>query len=86
MMFCQKLSWKNIGKQPVVAFEISILKYDPFDEPLIGSRWVVNGKDSADWQPLAPGKSGQDETRSSGYEYAAEWSRLNMPTCHFCWN
>lgn len=66
--FAQDLKWKNIGTQPLVAFEIVILKYDPFDRRLIGSRWVITGKNSADWSPLEPGETNADGTRSYGDE------------------
>lgn len=66
--FAQDLKWKNIGTQPLVAFEVVILKYDPFDRRLIGSRWIISGKNSADWTPLPPGESSGDGTRSYGDE------------------
>ena len=28
--------WKNLSNLPVLAFEIVTLKYDPFDEPMVG--------------------------------------------------
>lgn len=58
--FVVDASWKNIGQQPVIAFELVILKYDPFNNRRLGSRWVVNGKNSIDWTPLAPGDFGND--------------------------
>jgi hypothetical protein len=66
--FHQNLTWKNIGTQPVVAFEIVILKYDAFNQRLIGSRWTVTGKNSGDWRPFAPGTSDQDGTLGYGEE------------------
>ncbi|HWH04770.1 MAG TPA: hypothetical protein VN674_13845 [Gemmatimonadales bacterium] len=66
--FRQNLTWKNTGSQPVVAFEVAILKYDAFNERLIGSRWTVTGHNSADWSPLPPGESGEDGTISYGSE------------------
>jgi hypothetical protein len=66
--FSQDLRWKNITEQPVVAFEVVILKYDPFDRRLVGTRWIVSGKNSADWTPLAPGESSGDGTRGVGSE------------------
>jgi len=61
--FQQDLTWTNIGAQAIVAFEVVILKYDPFNRRLIGTKWVVTGKDSADWKPLQPSQSGTDGTR-----------------------
>ena len=46
--------WKNVSPSPVLAFEVVTLKYDPFDEPMIGSRTLVAGKNSADYSPLLP--------------------------------
>jgi hypothetical protein len=66
--FEQNLTWKNIGSQPLIAFEVVILKYDAFDQRVIGSRWTVTGKNSADWRPLAPGDSGSDGTIGYGTE------------------
>ncbi len=60
--FRQNASWKNIGTQPVIAFEIVVLKYDPFNRREIGSRWLVTGRDSAHWDPLPPGDTGSDGT------------------------
>lgn len=66
--FRQSMTWKNVGDQAVVAFEIVILKYDPFDRRLLGTRWTVTGTDSANWSPLVPGSSGSDGTISYGDE------------------
>jgi len=66
--FYQNISWRNVGNQPLIAFEIVILKYDPFDRRLIGTRWTVTGKNSADWRPLAPNERSQDGTISYGEE------------------
>lgn len=62
------LSWKNVGTQPIVAFEVVVLKYDPFNQRQIGTRWVITGHDSADWTPLGPGDHGSDGTRGLGEE------------------
>jgi hypothetical protein len=64
--FETSMSWKNIGTQPLIAFEIITLKYDAFDRRLIGERWTVKGKDSVDWRPLQPGALGSDGTISLG--------------------
>jgi hypothetical protein len=66
--FEQDMRWKNIGQQPIAAFEIVILKYDAFDQRMIGTRWVVTGRDSANWSHLAPGESAGDGTRGFGSE------------------
>lgn len=66
--FEQNMRWKNIGTQPLAAFEIVILKYDAFDQRLMGSRWTVTGRDSANWAHLAPGESAGDGTRGFGSE------------------
>ena len=66
--FEQHLSWKNVGSQPLAAFEIVILKYDAFDQRVIGTRWTVTGKNSADWRPFAACDSGTDGTIGYGTE------------------
>jgi len=66
--FQQNLKWKNTASQPIVAFEVVILKYDAFDGRLLGSKWTVTGTNSADWRPLPPGASNGDGTRSYGTE------------------
>lgn len=66
--FEQNMRWKNVGSQPLAAFEIVILKYDAFDQRLIGSRWIVTGRDSANWTHLPPGESAGDGTRGFGSE------------------
>lgn len=66
--FRQILHWTNRGAQPIVAFEVVVLKFDPFDRPLIGSRWIVSGHNSANWRPLPPGASDDDGTLEPGSE------------------
>ena len=66
--FQSHLSWTNIGEQPVVAFEIVMLKYDPFNRPLIGTRMIVPGHTSGNWSRLRPGESDSDGSISSGAE------------------
>lgn len=66
--FEQGMSWKNTGTQPVVATEIIVLKYDPFDQREIGTRIVVEGKNSVDWSPLQPGEQSRDGTIEIGHE------------------
>jgi hypothetical protein len=66
--FETKMSWKNIGTQRLTAFEIVILKYDAFDQRLIGERWTVTGTNSADWRPLQPGAENADGTIGLGTE------------------
>lgn len=58
--FVANYSWKNISQQPIVALEIVMLKYDAFDERLVGSRFIVQGTNSANWARLPPGQSSSD--------------------------
>lgn len=58
--FIANYSWKNTSQQPIVALEIVMLKYDAFDERLIGSRFIVQGTNSANWSPLQPSQSSSD--------------------------
>ncbi len=66
--FYEELSWKNVGADSLIAFEVVVLKYDAFDRRLIGSRWTVTGHNSADWGPLAPGEASHDGTIGYGEE------------------
>jgi len=66
--FQTTMSWKNIGAQPLTAFEIVIVKYDVFDRRLIGERWTVTGINSGDWRPLPPGAGSGDGTIAMGLE------------------
>jgi hypothetical protein len=59
--------WKNVGTLPVLAFEIVTLKYDPFDEPLLGTRTLIAGKNSADFTPLQPGQESGDGMSGYGH-------------------
>lgn len=55
------LSWRNAGDQPIVAFEVVVLRYDPFNRPIYGGgRWLITGNNSADWRPLMPGRQSSD--------------------------
>ncbi|MBI3881432.1 MAG: hypothetical protein HY301_15385, partial [Verrucomicrobia bacterium] len=67
-VFELSVGWKNISEQPLVAFEICILEFDPFNRRLRETRWLVAGKDSSDWTPLEPGASGGDGLTSRGDE------------------
>jgi hypothetical protein len=58
--FMAHYSWKSTSQQPIVAIEIVMLKYDAFDERLIGSRFIVQGTNSVNWSPLPPGQSSSD--------------------------
>ena len=66
--FEQMLSWKNVGKVPVTAFEVVIVKYDAFNRHMNSRRWVITGKNSADWSPLAPNEQNSDATSGFGTE------------------
>ena len=55
------LAWKNVSSKPIVAFEVVMLRYDPFNRPLSsGGRWLITGRNSGDWSPLMPGQSSND--------------------------
>lgn len=59
--------WTNTGTQPIVAFEVVTLLYDPFNEPLPGRRWIVGGHNHKDFSPLVPGESSQDVLTGPGH-------------------
>jgi hypothetical protein len=60
--FIQNLKWTNSGTKPIIAFEVVMLFYDPFNRPITraGGRWLVPGHNSANWSALAPGQTDGD--------------------------
>ncbi len=66
--FVQCMAWTNTGGQPIVAFEIVILRYDAFNERINGASWIVTGINGENWTPLNPGYMGSDITIGSGAE------------------
>lgn len=58
--FMSNYSWKSTSQQPIGALEIVMLKYDAFDERLVGSRFIVQGTNSVNWSPLPPGQGSSD--------------------------
>lgn len=60
--FVRNLRWTNSGAKPIIAFEVVMLFYDPFNRQISGSggRWLVPGHNSANWSALTPGESDSD--------------------------
>lgn len=58
--FKSNYSWKNVGSQGIESFELIILKYDPFNDQLIGSKAIFPGHNSAKYSPLMPGEEDSD--------------------------
>ncbi|MBU4137994.1 MAG: hypothetical protein KJ690_16445 [Alphaproteobacteria bacterium] len=60
--FIRDLKWANTGSKPIIAFEVVMLFYDPFNRPIAGAggRWLVPGHNSANWSALAPGQTDGD--------------------------
>jgi len=56
----ENLSWANTGNQAVTAYEVVTIKYDVFNRRLIGSKMIIGGSTSAQWEPLRPRASSQD--------------------------
>jgi hypothetical protein len=55
------LSWTNVSDKPISAFEVVILRYDPFNRPIPGGgRWLIPGKNSGDWSSLMPKETSED--------------------------
>jgi hypothetical protein len=55
------LAWKNVSNKPITAFEVVILRYDPFNRPIAGGgTWMITGHNSGDWTPLQAGQSSED--------------------------
>lgn len=62
-----QLGWKNVSTVPITAFEVVILRYDPFNRPIFsGGRWLITGRNSGDWSALQPGEASSDGL--TGYE------------------
>lgn len=66
--FKTEYSWENIGEKEIVAFEIVVIKYDPFNRQLIGSRTIFPGHNSATYKALKPKESDSD----GGYNLGSE--------------
>ncbi len=64
----QHMNWKNIGDQPLVAFEIVLLKYDAFNRRMVGVPWTVTGTDSDHWTPLPQGRADEGSAVDPGRE------------------
>ena len=63
------LSWKNVSNKPITAFEVVILRYDPFNRPILGGgTWMITGSNSGNWAPLMPGQSSADGLIGYGAE------------------
>lgn len=56
------LKWTNTGSKAITAFEVVVLYFDPFNQPmpLIGGRWLIPGHNSANWTALQPGQADGD--------------------------
>src|SRR5262249_25693901 len=55
------LSWTNVSNKPITAFEVVILRYDPFNRPISGGgTWTRTGNNRGNWAPLMPGQSSSD--------------------------
>ena len=70
--FVRELKWANTGSKTIIAFEVVMLFYDPFNRPISGSggRWLVPGHNSANWSPLLPGQTDGDGLIGLGDEDA----------------
>jgi hypothetical protein len=62
--FSSDYSWENVGTKEVEAFELVILRYDPFNDQLIGARSIFPGHNSATYKPLKPGEKDSDGSSS----------------------
>jgi len=68
--------WRNVSTVPILAFQLVTLKYDPFDEPMTGSRILIAGKNSADFSPLQPGEASGDLLQRSNISLPPEFFPL----------
>lgn len=58
--------WSNKGEKAVAAFELRVLRFNPFDEALTDFVQVIPGTNSADYSPLAPRAIGGDGFNEKG--------------------
>ena len=61
-------TWQNKTKQDVVAVEIVVLRYDPFNRPMIGERTTFAGKMDPKKDPLKPNEKETDGTDELGFD------------------
>jgi hypothetical protein len=54
------LSWKNASEKSIIAFEVVLLEFDPFNRRIDGGRIMITGRNSGDWRPLEPGQQSSD--------------------------
>jgi hypothetical protein len=66
--FETKYAWENTGQKDILAFELCVLKYDPFNHSGIGSRCIFPGHNSAKYEPLKPGEKDDDGGSNYGSE------------------
>jgi hypothetical protein len=52
--------WGNVSEKPVVAFELRVLRFNAFDEPLADFVHCVPGHNSGDFSPLEKGQTDDD--------------------------
>lgn len=58
--FQASFSWANVGTKDIVAFELKVLRYDPFNRAIAPARTQFPGHNSADYTPLKPGDKDND--------------------------
>ncbi len=61
-------AWENIGDKEIIAFEIVILKFDPFNNSMLGARGILPGHGSINFTPLKPGEKDSDGFLGTGSE------------------
>jgi hypothetical protein len=66
--FKENFTWENIGTKDIEAFELVVLKYNPFNEQVMRSRILFPGHNSARYAPLKPKEVDADGTTSLGSE------------------
>jgi hypothetical protein len=66
--FLENFSWENTSTKDIVSFEIVILKYDPFNRQLLGSRHIFPGKQEFKYEALKPKESFKNGLISRGRE------------------
>lgn len=62
--FKTSYAWRNQGEKDIIAFEFVVVRFDPFNDSLIGFRSVMPGHNSATYKPLKKGEEDADGSSS----------------------
>jgi hypothetical protein len=67
--FREEFTWQNTGQKDIIALELGVLKWDPFNEAMIGSRLILPGRTDGGYRVLKPGEKDSDAALDYGHEH-----------------